>query len=337
MKSNSYLFSKHKSITFSVLLTVTLCLFIGLRPIDITFVDTVTYARLFEQYAAGDYSTVYHTNELAFNFFTYFCAQIMSVSSYFLLLEILYLLPVLISCYKFFKSNSYLALLFFLSSFTFYAYGVNTIRQGISTSLILLMASLILVEEKVYKGIFWGGLGVLFHASAILPFFLLLLSKWCNTFKPYLIMWIVAIIISALFGNTFTGTFSFIGSSYDDRFADYLLNEADPSLFSKTGFRLDFIIYSSPPVLLAYYFIVIKKYHDKIYLRLVFTYMLANIFWILIIRANFSDRFAHLSWFIYPLILAYPLMRAPVVRNQGKLTAAILSIQCFVTVILSLI
>lgn len=53
-------------------------------------------------------------------------------------------------------------------------------------------------------------------------------------------------------------------------------------------------------------------------------YLLTNTFWILIIRANFSDRFAYLSWFIYSVILLYPLVTRPVVRRQGIWVATIL-------------
>lgn len=336
-KSKSYLFSERKNTTFPIVLAIFLCLLLGLRPIDIAFVDTVAYANLFNQYASGDTSIVYHTNEVAFNYLTFFCAQIMSVSTYFVILDCLYIFPVLYSCNKFFGNNVYIALLFFLSSFSFYSYGVNGLRQGIATSFILLMASSLFVENKTLKGVVWGVLGVLFHTSVILPFIVILFSKWYNSFKFYFFLWLFAIILSASLGSVFSNFFSLIDFANDDRIVSYLSSEADSSLFSETGFRLDFIIYSSFPILLAYYFIVFKKYCDKIYLRLIITYMLCNIFWILIIRVNFTNRFAYLSWFMYPLVLAYPLIKKSAIRKQGKLTATILSFQCFITVLLSTI
>lgn len=35
------------------------------------------------------------------------------------------------------------------------------------------------------------------------------------------------------------------------------------------------------------------------------------LFWVLVIRANFSDRFAYLSWFMYALVMMYPLLESP--------------------------
>ncbi|MGL5894200.1 MAG: EpsG family protein, partial [Bacteroidales bacterium] len=34
-----------------------------------------------------------------------------------------------------------------------------------------------------------------------------------------------------------------------------------------------------------------------------------NGFWILVIRASFSNRFAQISWFIMPLVLIYPFYK----------------------------
>ena len=54
-------------------------------------------------------------------------------------------------------------------------------------------------------------------------------------------------------------------------------------------------------------------------------YILANTFWILVIRANFSDRFAYLSWFIYSAVLIYPLVTNPkIVQNSSKWVSLII-------------
>ena len=45
-------------------------------------------------------------------------------------------------------------------------------------------------------------------------------------------------------------------------------------------------------------FIVKKNYiEDQLYVKMCNIYLLANAIWILVIRANFSNRFAYLSWF----------------------------------------
>ena len=44
----------------------------------------------------------------------------------------------------------------------------------------------------------------------------------------------------------------------------------------------------------------------------------------MVIRASFSNRFAYLSWFIYPLVMAYPLLRMNLWEDQDRKTSLIL-------------
>ena len=54
--------------------------------------------------------------------------------------------------------------------------------------------------------------------------------------------------------------------------------------------------------------------------------MYANAFWIMVIRAEFSNRFAYLSWFLYPIVLAYPLLKLKIwPKTQGNKTAVIMA------------
>jgi hypothetical protein len=47
---------------------------------------------------------------------------------------------------------------------------------------------------------------------------------------------------------------------------------------------------------------------DPFYARLVNTYLFANAVWVLVIDADFSNRFAYLSWFMMPWVLLYPFV-----------------------------
>ena len=44
----------------------------------------------------------------------------------------------------------------------------------------------------------------------------------------------------------------------------------------------------------------------------------------MVIRSAFSNRFAYLSWFLYPLVIAYPLVNMPLREDQDRLTGLIL-------------
>ena len=44
----------------------------------------------------------------------------------------------------------------------------------------------------------------------------------------------------------------------------------------------------------------------------------------MVIRSEQSNRFAYLSWFIYPLVIAYPLLRMNLWDDQDRKLAIIL-------------
>ena len=78
------------------------------------------------------------------------------------------------------------------------------------------------------------------------------------------------------------------------------------------------MFYSAIPIILGYYITIKRKIENKKYSILLSTYLLANAFWIMVIRAQFSDRFAYLSWFLYPVVLSYPLLKMDIWgRKQG--------------------
>ena len=139
-----------------------------------------------------------------------------------------------------------------------------------------------------------------------------------HKFKTAYTFWIVSIFLSLILGNTVANLFASLG--FDDRMSGYLNNtEALSSEFSSSGFRWDFLIYSSMPIVLGYYVIVKKGIRNLTYEFLLNTYILSNAFWVIVIRAAFSNRFAYLSWFLYPIVVAYPLLKLPIwENNQGS-------------------
>ena len=140
-------------------------------------------------------------------------------------------------------------------------------------------------------------------------------------------VWVGAILISLSLGETIANLISLI--SYDERLAEIALKGDDvadewgESLENR--FRWDFLLYSSMPILLGWYTLFVRKIYNNTYLILLGTYIYANSFWVLVIRDLFSNRYAYLSWFIYPIVLAYPLLNLPVFeKNHSQKTAWIL-------------
>ena len=51
----------------------------------------------------------------------------------------------------------------------------------------------------------------------------------------------------------------------------------------------------------------------------------------MVIRSAFSNRFAYLSWFMYPTVVAYPLIYLPLWEDQDRKTGWILLGYCAFT------
>ena len=74
------------------------------------------------------------------------------------------------------------------------------------------------------------------------------------------------------------------------------------------------------------------------YLLLFGMYVYSNAFWIMVIRSSFSNRFAYLSWFLYPVVLAYPMLRFPLWKQRhGQKTALVLLAHFAFTLVMWLI
>jgi hypothetical protein len=281
-------------------------LYIGFRPIDGKFIDMTTYARTFERMAGGDYTT--SIGDPFFNEFTKLSAKVLTVESYFFICTLLYVFPMYLVSKKWFKNYWFYAFLMLVGSLSFWNYGTNGIRNGIATSLFLLGISR---EKKIFQ-IFWIFVAFNFHKSIIIPAAAFVVSNIFNQPKKIIWFWILSIPLS-LAGGAFWQNL-FVGLGFDDR-NNYLTTEADTALFSNTGFRWDFLLYSAAAVFTGWYFIQVKGFKDKFYFLVFNTYVIANAFWILVIQSNFSNRFAYLSWFMMAIVIAYPFLNGNAIRQ----------------------
>lgn len=309
---------------FALLITILFAIWIGLRPSSPWFGDSYFYAHTFNSIKLGIFTSAANESEWVWNNFTTFCAKRYDVSIYFLLISLAYFGFSLLSAKLLTPNNVLVTLLFILGSFSFYSYGTNGLRNGLGCSITLVAISFLVNNRKnLIFAIVFSLLAVNIHRSTMLPIMTLFASlyvvkkfKWAYTF------WLASIILSLIAGGAIGNFFAALG--FDDR-VSYITNTAEADQFSHTGFRWDFLVYSMMPIILGYYVIIKKGIEDKSYNLLLNTYTLANAFWVMIIRASFSNRFAYLSWFMYPVVLAYPLIKLNIWgSNQGKNTAAIM-------------
>lgn len=229
---------------------------------------------------------------------------------WFIITAIIYVANYFISCLKTFKQLAFPALLMVFISFGFYGYGVNTIRAGLALSFIVLA---IFNYRNFYVFIPALIIAYFIHNSTGIPIIALILSRLFNKTFVYFILWFIAIGVSFVAGNYFNLLFEDL--VIDNR-ASYF---TDINENYKQGFRWDFVIYSLIPLVIGYYYIFVKHFKSQLYALIYNTYILANIVWVLVIRANFTDRFAYLSWFLIPFILIYPLLKGKIFYNQKKI------------------
>lgn len=215
-----------------------------------------------------------------------------------------------------------LLMLFCYGAFEFYPFAVNGIRNGIACSFVI-MALACLCNNKKTLAIVLSFVAVGFHKSTILPIVMMFFTYYINSPKCMYFVWAVSIIISLAIGGYIDNFLAMI--NYDQRLADNIQNNDADGLILEHRFRWDFLLYSSMPIILGWYTIFKRKVYNNTYLILLGTYIYANSFWVMAIRAIFSNRIAYLSWFIYPIVLAYPLLNFPVFKKQhSKKTAWIL-------------
>ena len=309
---------------FIQIILILLTLFLGLRPAIGVFTDTDTYSFIYRDMQDGIIPNAFIQEDRLFGLLMLVCSKVMSVNLFFLLVEAVYILCMAFACKRIAKKNADIMIVFCIGAFSFYAYAVNGLRNGMALS-ITLLAITSLIDNNRRDFILFALISIIavsLHFSCILPILCAFCAKCIKDPKWFYYFWVLSIPISLVAGESIG---NFIGSLGFDERLSYLTNEVSGARFSSTGFRWDFLLYSSIPVALGWYLYKKKKVNDKTYNFVIGTYILANAFWVIICRAEYSNRFAYLSWFIYPVVIAYPLLMIPIwKRTQGRKTAIIL-------------
>lgn len=251
---------------------------------------------------------------------------------YFFIIASMYTYFYLWSCKNFTNNKGTLTMfLMIISSLFFVPYGFNTIRAGLAMSMLILALSFYNKQRIIF--IILALCAINIHQSVTLTLVSFLVALLIKKPKMCFTIWLISIILSFSMGSYFESLF--VDLFEDNRANKYLLADAENTIY-KIGFRWDFVIYSLIPILTGYYYIYKRKYNDSFYNILYCTYLLANTFWILVIRANFTDRFAFLSWALMPIILIYPLINGQLFKHQNYAISLVILLNVAFTFILSL-
>ncbi len=302
------------------LIGITLILYIGLRPMSSAFGDTLNYYETYQRIAASKqpFSFTFRGEWLFYDTLSWF-AHYSDIHTFFLLCSFLYIGPLWLACVRIFKNYNYIPFVVFLSMFTFWSYGVNGVRNGIAASLFILALTYV---QKLPIAVIICIIASFFHKSVYLMIAAAGLAWFIKNSYLYLGGWILSVIISYLAGNRIQSWLSALSFFQEDtRFTGYLTGENMQGELVQMAmvFRWDFLAYSALGVAVGYYFIFRRNFKDEYYHWIYNIYIATNAFWVIIIRAAYSNRFAQISWFILPLVLIYPFMKKRFWDNHEKM------------------
>lgn len=324
---------KRKQTLFAMLLSVFMVLFIGFRPISYVFVDMMNY-NVFWHYAMKTWIGFnWNADNLLFdNLLSYMAAVLhWDIRTFFVLIAVIYFGGIYVACKKLFPDHVLLALLVYLAAFSTFSYATNGIKSGAAASLFLVALAYRdkIVISIVFLLLSWG-----FHHSMQMPIAAYILTLLFKSHKWYFYGWCFCLLMAVAHVSFFQNLFA---GFTDETGADYLSSDGS-DWGGKTGFRLDFVIYSVMPIIMGYYVKYKYRLKDKLYDVMLNIYLTCNGVWMLCMYANFTNRIAYLSWFIYPILLIYPClsiadMRHPLVCNRNKIVLAHLGFTLFMSLI----
>lgn len=313
-----------------MLLSILLAIWIGIRPpmgLGLGYGDTVNYTAQYNLLVANDASwdTIVYTGEWLWSLMMVTCIKCsLDVNSFYTIVSFGYVLSATWAMKKILPTRPYLGFLFLISSLMYYSFSVNGLRNGLACHLTLL-ALAFFMEDKWSAAAIIAFIAICIHRSTFLPIASALAAwKFIKEPRYAIYFWLLCIALSLYAGNWFMNFFASLG--YDDRMSYYTSGElADhQDMFSATGFRWDFLAYSAIPVAITWLVNIARKKRDGWFNIIAITYILCNAFWVLVIRAEYSNRFAYLSWFLYPVVISYPLCNMKAWVNQDRTAGLIL-------------
>lgn len=324
-----------KSVIPPVILSLFFIFWLGFRPISsFYFGDTYNYAHEYRNLEYYEVSINWNSEWLWATIMV-FCKTIgLSVHVFFTIIEAGYILSVLWAVKKFIPSNPMVGMLFVFSSLMFFSFGTNGLRNGLACHIVLL-AIAFFFSNRYFVAVLLALMAFGIHRSVMLPIVAVIAGRYLiKDYKWAIYFWLLALVVSIVAGGAATNFVSSLG--FDNRMSSYNTSEYQDS-FSATGFRIDFLIYSLPPIVLGWYLLVKLKIQDDWYKILSIAYCLSNAFWVIVIRMAFSNRFAYLSWFMYPILIAYPLINLPIWQNQDRKIGIVLVAYCSFSLFMNLV
>lgn len=299
----------------SFILAIIVTLFLGLRPLSGAFLDMLTYIEMYNSITDGRINIFDGIrNNFIFNFLLKSLAlNRADILIFFFLIACIYIGGIYFSLNRIFsKRNLFYAFVIYLGAFSTFSYGTNGIKAGAAASIFLLVFA---YYKKPLLVALFCFLSLGFHHSMIVVIYAFLLSYFIKNPKWYFGGWVFCLLM-ALFHVTFFQSL-FTEFTNDESAAGYL-QAGENDWGGRSGFRWDFILYSLPPIALAWWCTHKYRIKDRLYQLLFCTYLTTNAVWMLCMYMPYNNRLAYLSWFLLPILICYPFFKFQLYSTQYK-------------------
>lgn len=314
------------------LIALAFALFIGFRPVSGRyFVDMSHYREIYYALVYGrSFSFNWHTeNYLYDNFLFWLGSRYYEITVLYVVLSLIYFLCAYKAVSRLFGKNALLAFAVFLGAFSTFSYATNGMKAGVAASLFL--CALSYRNKPIWASAFLF-LSLGFHHSMILPIGAYIAAYFVKNSKYYFIFWVFALVMAAAHISFLQEMFAGLA---DERGAEYLTDTEDWG--GRSGFRIDFVLYSALPVAIGYLAIYKYKLQSKTYSFLLNTYLLTNAVWMVCMYAAFTNRIAYLSWLMYPVVTIYPFFCKTFMPEQTKRLKQVVWFQLLFTLFMDVI
>lgn len=290
--------------------TLLMVIFVGIRPVNDIFVDMPGY-----YYAMLDHRHEYAPISLSGNYlFTLLMATMSRINTppqvAIIVLAFINFFFTYTAARKMFPNDTFASMMVFFGAFSTFSYATNGLKAGCAAAFFL-CALAHRDNWKVALLYLIAALG--FHHSQELTIVAFIICCLYRNSRTYFIFWLICLVLAAAHITFFQQWFA---GFTDDHGAGYLLGE---NIGGKGGFRIDFILYSSVPIIVGAIARAARIVFSKSYSFILNVYTLSNALWLLCMYADFTNRIAFLSWGIYPVVLIYPFLKEDWGRNQYKL------------------
>lgn len=297
----------------SLIIVICSALYIGLRTSDIG-IDTSTYKESFRILSNNPLSSRGKLTDILFYAIMWIFATFSTFEVFLVFCGLVYLGGAYIGMRGLFGRMAIFSLLIFVISPNFFQFSINVMRNGFAASIFIMSFAWRDKPKKMYMVM---AMSVLCHISMILPVMLYFIA---GLFKKttFPIICLLGSLLMQIAGLSIGRLFTFFMAS--DVAAGYI----DTQMSDDSQSWVNLMVYGLSPILTAVYFIWIKRYSDRFYVRLLNTFILGTAIYIQVMNVPFALRFAYLSSFLMPVLLIYPMLRRTFWKFQNVWVVSIL-------------